>query len=126
MSGHNVKLGKESEQEAVKYLKKHGYKIIQENYRCSFGQIDIIAQCKGTICFVEVKSRTSTDFGTASEAVTQDKQRRLTKTAVYFLKEKDLLDKSARFDVVCIDKEGGKNVIDVITDAFEMDGRFSY
>jgi len=95
-------LGKKGEEKALRLLKKKGYRIIEQNYVCNLGEMDIIAKEKDTLVFVEVKTRTSMAFGPPQLAVTQFKQRQLSKVALHFLKEKKLEDIKARFDVVAI------------------------
>src|SRR5512136_3041511 len=81
-------LGKRGEEIALRFLKKKGYRIIEKNYVCKMGEMDIIAKEKDTLAFIEVKTRTSTDFGPPQLAVNAAKQMQLSKVALYFLKEK--------------------------------------
>ena len=85
-------LGKKGEEKALRFLKKKGYRIIEQNYVCNLGEMDIIAKEKDTLVFVEVKTRTSMAFGPPQLAVTPFKQRQLSKVALHFLKEKKLED----------------------------------
>lgn len=126
MSKQNLYLGKIGEEEAVGLLKDSGYRILQRNYKTRLGEIDIIAEEKGVICFIEVKTRQTDRFGLPSEAVSKFKQRQIAKCALAFLKEKNILDKKARFDIVSIiySKENPK--LDLIRDAFELDNYFLY
>ena len=101
-------------------MKKKGYHIIEQNYVCNLGEMDIIAKEKDTLVFVEVKTRTSTAFGPPQLAVTPFKQRQLSKVALYFLKEKKLEDVKARFDVVAILLSPEKEEIELIRDAFDL------
>jgi putative endonuclease len=113
-------LGKKGEEKALRFLKKKGYRIIEQNYVCKMGEMDIIAKEKDTLVFVEVKTRTSTAFGLPQLAVTPFKQRQLSKVALYFLKEKKLEDIKARFDVVAILLPPEKEQIELIRDAFDL------
>ncbi|MCX5706901.1 MAG: YraN family protein [Candidatus Omnitrophica bacterium] len=122
----NLSLGKKGEEAAVPFLKENGYKILYRNYKSKLGEIDIIAQDKDTICFVEVKTRRDNKFGLPSEAVDKFKQRQITKTALVFLKEKKLLDKKARFDVVAAICSKDELKFSLIKNAFELDISFSY
>ncbi len=70
---------------ALKYLKKKRYKIIETNFRCKLGEIDLIALHRKTIVFIEVKARSSVDYGYPSEAVDERKIRKITNTAEYYL-----------------------------------------
>lgn len=126
MSKEGISLGGKGEDLAVNLLKNNGYKILYRNYKTKLGEIDIIAKDKGVICFVEVKTRRSDRFGSGSEAVFKAKQRQIAKAALSFLKEKGFLDKRARFDVVSLDLSSLEPELDLIKDAFELDGGFIY
>ena len=126
MSKQNLYLGKSGEESAVGFLKKNGYKILIKNYKTKLGEIDIIAHDKDTIAFIEVKTRRSDRFGLPQEAVLSTKQRQMAKAALVFLKENNLLDKKARFDVVSVMYSQGVPKLDLIKNAFELDQRFTY
>ena len=126
MSKERVSLGDLGEKLAADFLKKNGYKILCRNYKTKLGEIDIIAKDRETICFVEVKTRSSDRFGLGSEAVYVVKQKQIAKAALVFLKEKKFLDKKARFDVVSLNCSYSEPKIDLIKDAFELEGSFTY
>ena len=126
MSKKNQQLGKFGEESAIDFLKNNGYKILATNYRTRLGEIDIVAKDEGTICFIEVKTRLSDRFGLPQEALTRFKQRQIAKTALHFLKDNSLLEKKARFDVVSVMARDQAPSIDLIKNAFEMDGSFIY
>ena len=86
------------EAQIANYLRRRRYELLAHSYHCRFGEIDLIARKGGVLCFVEVKTRSNTDMGLPREYVTPAKQRRLKKTALYYLCEKQL-DCPARFDV---------------------------
>ena len=86
------------EAQIANYLRRRRYELLAHSYHCRFGEIDLIARKGGVLCFVEVKTRTNTDMALPREYVTPAKQRRLKKTALYYLQEK-ALDCPARFDV---------------------------
>jgi putative endonuclease len=113
-------LGKKGEEVAVRFLKKSGYHIIQRNYACRMGEMDVIAKEKDTLVFVEVKTRTSTLFGSPQLAVNISKQKQISKVALNFLKEKHLEDVKARFDVVAILLGPKGEQIELIRDAFDL------
>ncbi len=115
-------LGRKGEALALRYLKKQGYQIIETNYVCKLGEMDIIAKERDTLVFIEVKTRTSTTFGPPQLAVNVAKQRQLSKVALAFLKEKRLEDVKARFDVVAILLGAKGEEIELIKDAFEVRG----
>lgn len=91
--------GKKGEEIAAKYLKKNGYKILEKNFRKSYGEIDIIAQKGENIAFVEVKTRKSDLYGTPAEFVTSKKQERIKKAAYAYIQQNDL-DAEFTFDIV--------------------------
>lgn len=95
-------LGQRGEAVAARYLRRKGYKIVARSARNRIGEIDIVAVDRRTVVFVEVKTRTSHDAGHPAEAITADKQRRLTKAALAYMKRHDLLECSCRFDVVAV------------------------
>jgi len=124
MSKKNVYLGRQGEDLAVSLLKKKGYRILFRNYKTKLGEIDIIALDKDTHCFIEVKARNSLRFGEPLEAVSNFKQRQISKAALMFLKNNNLLNKKARFDVVSVVyKENGPEC-DLIKNAFELEGDY--
>ncbi|MCR5205507.1 MAG: YraN family protein [Lachnospiraceae bacterium] len=109
-------VGSEHEQEAEEYLKKSGYKIIKKNFFCKAGEIDIIAEDDGYLCFIEVKYRDSAENGFPEEAVDMRKIRRITRSAVFYLTRYGIPeDFPIRFDVVSI----LGNEIKVIKNAFD-------
>ena len=110
------------EEVTCKYLEKGGYKIIERNYRTKLGEIDIIADCKGCTCFVEVRAKNSPAFGLPEETILRKKQRQISKAALAYIKKFKLEDKSCRFDVVCI--EGVESLmpqVRLIRNAFDLD-----
>lgn len=126
MNRNNLFLGKSGEDEAVKLLKRNGYKILKRNYKNKSGEVDIIAQDKDSICFVEVKTRTSDRFGLPAESVRLSKQRQISKIALNFLKQGNLLDRKARFDVVSVMYSNGEPEFKLIKGAFELSAEFTY
>lgn len=126
MSKENLYLGKRGEEIAVDFLKENGYKILIKNYKTKLGEIDIIATDKDTFCFIEVKTRYSDNFGLPCEAVSGFKQRQISKAALQFIKENNLLDKKARFDVVSVIYAKDSPKLDLIKNAFELDEKFIY
>jgi putative endonuclease len=113
-------LGKRGEEIALRFLKKKGYRIIEKNYVCNTGEMDIIAKEKDILVFIEVKTRTSREFGPPQLAVNFSKQRQLSMVALNYLNEKRLKDVKARFDVVAILLEGEEEKIELIRDAFDL------
>ena len=122
MSVNNGKqlLGKEGERIAEAYLKKKGYKIVERNYRCVLGELDLIVLDRRVLVFVEVKTRTGNDFGTPFEAVELRKQQKLIQAAQYFIAQKGLQQRDSRFDVVGISWPGREPMVEHIENAFEL------
>jgi putative endonuclease len=117
-------LGQRGEAAAARYLRRQGYKIVARGDRQPIGELDLVVVDGRTVVFVEVKTRTSQQAGDPSEAVDAEKQRRLTRTALSFLKRHGLLDNSARFDVVAVTwgDAAAKPRIEHIRDAFPATG----
>lgn len=98
---NNRKFGTIGEQLAAEYLENKGFTILDRNYRSGkIGEIDIIAAENEYICFVEVKTRTGSLFGTPAEAVGYEKRQKLKALAWIYLKHKKLFNKNMRFDIV--------------------------
>lgn len=93
-------IGGMGEQIATDWLKKNGYAVIERNYRCKAGEIDIIACRGGTLVFTEVKTRTGDLFGRPAEAVGGEKLRRMRRAASWYLQAHRIFDTPVRFDVV--------------------------
>lgn len=122
MSNERANLGRRGENISIEFLKKQGYKIMETNYRCSLGEIDIVAKDKNVLCFVEVKTRRTKEYGLPEEAVDWHKQRKLTKVALAYLKEKKAYNQDLRFDVVSV--YPGR--IKLIKDAFIVEMDYTY
>ena len=121
MKTHNVKKGKAGEELAVAFLKNIGHRICKTNYQKASGEIDLITQEGDTLVFVEVKYRKNLDYGFPREAVNRTKQKRIAKTALWYIKEQQLDDVNIRFDVIeiyyCSD---GEQVINHFESAFSF------
>ncbi len=117
---NNIEKGKKGEDIAAVYLRKKGYRIVERNYRCRYGEIDIIAMDAGDIVFVEVKSRKSESFGSPEEAVSIVKQKKISNVALNYLQEKGITDHNARFDIVAVRLIPEGNRINIIRDAFDL------
>ncbi|MEN6321530.1 MAG: YraN family protein [Syntrophaceae bacterium] len=115
-----IRTGKHGEDIAAAYLKKRSYKIIERNYTCLFGEIDIVAKDGDTIVFVEVKSRKSENFGDPQVAVGLEKQKKMSRISLKYLEEKNLYPCDARFDVVAIKILPAGNTIELIQNAFDL------
>jgi putative endonuclease len=104
MKTQQQKVGKIGEDMAVKYLKKKKYKILERNYRADkFGEIDIIAQDKNELVFVEVKTKTDQNFGLPEQELTYQKKKRLKRAIQNYLFKKYLTDADWRMDLIAIE-----------------------
>lgn len=93
-------LGSNGEEIACNFLKKSGCKIIEKNYRCKIGEIDIIAQDKDELIFIEVKTRSQKVFGNPVESVNDEKKNHIYRVAQYYITLKKLEKAKVRFDVI--------------------------
>lgn len=117
---YKQKLGQHGEKIAVRHLWKNGYRIIETNYKDKYGEIDIIAEEGEVLAFIEVKTRTSTDFGQPEQAVDDEKQSHISRAAQNYCALKKVKTRQCRFDVVSIlvDPETTKQTIQLIKNAF--------
>lgn len=99
--------GRRGEDAACAYLERHGYKVVDRNYRCRWGEIDVIAVKGGTLAFVEVKTRHNLRFGTPGMAVTYAKQQKIRTTALHYLQQQKGYN-NISFDVIEILADDGK------------------
>lgn len=116
MAEHND-LGTKGEALAIAYLKKNGYIICDINYRYLKAEIDIIAQKEDTLVVVEVKTRSSRDFGLPQDFVSNKKIKLMVMATDHYVVSKDL-DVNVRFDIIAIIKNNTKFEIEHIKDAF--------
>jgi putative endonuclease len=115
-----IRTGKQGEGIAVDYLEQAGYRIIERNYRCLFGEMDIVAQEGQTLVFVEVKSRKSDRFGDPQLAVGFEKQRKMSRIALHYLGQKRLHALPARFDVIAVRLRPEGDRVELIRNAFDL------
>lgn len=97
-----VSLGERGERAAARFLRRTGYHIVARHHRERFGEIDLIATDGQAIIFVEVKTRRSGQYDHPAEAVNRQKQRRVTRAAMAYMKRHHLLNTAARFDIVAV------------------------
>ena len=115
-----IKTGKRGEEIAIRHLRQLGYLILERNYRCPLGEIDIVAQDKDTIVFVEVKSRKTEDFGDPELAVGRAKQKKISLLSLYYLNQHNSAPENARFDVVAIKMLTDRTEVRIIRNAFDL------
>jgi putative endonuclease len=113
-------LGRRGEALALKKIKSFGYQCIATNYRCSLGEVDLIAKDGDTIVFIEIKTRKGRSLGYAKEAIHEKKKRQLSKVALAYLKNNGLFGSKARFDVVAIQVGAGRAEIELVKNAFDL------
>lgn len=116
----NYEKGIIGENLACQYLEKNNYQIIERNFRCRQGEIDIIAynEIKNELVFIEVKTRSSLKFGRPSEAVEQIKQRHIKNVAKYYIYKNKIKDKVIKFDVIEVFLNNSSYRIEHIKQAF--------
>ncbi len=120
-------VGKLGEKAARKFLKKRGYRICETGFRCRHGEIDIIAQQKDCLVFVEVRTKSNLDFGTPEESLTQAKKDKLIASALTYVTTHQNLPPQWRIDVVAVelDEKGKTKRIKLIENAVEKSARFT-
>jgi len=115
-----ITTGKEGEKIAAAYLKKNGYRIIEINFRCSIGEIDIVAKEKDDLVFIEVKTRKSIELGYPEQAVGIRKQKKMSQLALWYLQKRKIANTNARFDIVAVTLIPEKNEVRLIKNAFDF------
>jgi putative endonuclease len=111
-----VAVGARAETVAVELLETNGYHIVERNFRCKLGELDLVARDDGVLCFVEVRSRADGEYGHAAETVTATKRRRVSRAAEVYIAWRQPRFECARFDVVAIT---GDEVV-LIRDAWRL------
>lgn len=110
-------LGMAGEEAARRFLEGHGFRILGQNYRCRWGEVDLIARRRDTIYFVEVKTRRSQDAVSPLELISQSKKRRISKVAQYYL---SLLGEEASGDFAVVIVDGQTFSCELIEGAFDL------
>ena len=115
-----ISVGRRGEEAACAYLAERGYRILDRNWRCRLGEIDIVAEQGGIIVFVEVRTRTGSRFGTGAESVGMRKQRRLRAVSAAYLAWHGWSMREVRFDVIAIEADPAAEtlVVEHIAGAF--------
>lgn len=111
---YKQEIGKNGENKVCKYLEKKGYKILDKNFSCKIGEIDIIALEKEQIIFIEVKTRTNCNYGLPSEAVNKKKIKNIYRTAEFYMATRNLYCIDTRIDVIEVYYDNGKPKINHI------------
>jgi putative endonuclease len=117
---NRVGIGRRAEMLARAFFQKKGFIVVDHNFHCRFGEIDLIVRKRKSLRFVEVKYRTHIDHGLPQESVVKRKQQRIRASALMWLKRRHLpVDGELHFDVLALRKDiGGKIVYEYIEDAF--------
>jgi putative endonuclease len=102
MKDPRARMGADNEERAGRYLAARGHHIIERNYRCKVGEVDLVTRCGEFLCFVEVRSRTEGDMGAPLETIGPRKQRRVARVAQHYLARRRLSCVMVRFDVLGI------------------------
>jgi putative endonuclease len=111
--------GMQGQQDAEKFLQNKGYGILERNFRVRTGEIDLIARDKNYIVFIEVKYRSGVNYGYPRESVGTAKQRKIIKTAMYYIAVNELDNQDFRFDVMEVLSQGERVTINHIENAFD-------
>jgi putative endonuclease len=110
------RLGNAAEKVAMEYLENKGLKLLEKNFSCRMGEIDLIMTDEDNLVFIEVRLRTNPNYGSGAETVTPSKQRKIIRTAQFYLLNNAIGNRDCRFDVISIDDK-----IDWIQHAFTLD-----
>ena len=111
LTRERISLGRAGEEYAAKYLQKRGFRIVERNFRCKLGELDIVARDGPFLVFTEVRSMTGKAFGSPQESITDKKKKKLRQVAQLYAKFRNVGDTPMRFDVVAITADSGGNVI---------------
>ena len=118
---HTVGRGRVAEDAAVDWVEAHGYRVVERNHRNAAGELDVVAEDGEVLCFVEVKARTETIFGSALAAVGPRKRRRVGRAAALYLALRGI-QPACRFDVLAMEAEEGSWLFTLVKDAFRIGG----
>lgn len=121
MTRERLDLGKRGEELALKKIKRLGYKCVTRNYRCSLGEVDLIAKDGECLVFIEIKTRKGKSLDYAKEAIDGRKRRQLSKVALAYMKSNNCCDTKSRFDVVAINLSDEEDQIELIRNAFDLE-----
>lgn len=111
--------GDQGEEASARLLESQGYQILARNFRCRYGEIDLVAERDNTLCFVEVRTRSTAIWGDPSNSISWAKQRRVVKAALHYLFAYGVRGKMIRFDVVSVIGRGSDAVLEHLPNAFD-------
>ncbi|HXG19868.1 MAG TPA: YraN family protein [Methylomirabilota bacterium] len=116
-------LGQHGERAAERFLSARGYTIVARNYRCAWGEVDLIVRDREALVFVEVRTHTGSTFGDPLESVTRRKQRQIAKAAMHYVMRHHIKNEPLRFDVIGICwQDDGTPQLSHVKGAFELPG----
>lgn len=118
MAAPTTEKGQRAERLAAAFLERAGYRVLERNYRCRLGEIDLVAEEKGVLCFVEVRSLASLTHGHPLETVGGAKRARLIRAARHYLAARGGAEREMRFDVVAV-LGGPRPELELVRGAFE-------
>ena len=111
--------GAQAERAAAQFLEEQfSYRILERNFRSRFGEVDLIAEEGDVLCFIEVRSRSTSRYGEAIETIGREKRRRIARSARQYLVTRNLEHRACRFDVVTLQSGQGP---ELLRDAFDLD-----
>ncbi len=114
-----IELGKTGEDLARRFLKKNGFIVVDHNFRCRYGEIDLVLRKDGSFHFVEVKFRRTLEYGLPQESVNKRKQNKIHKVALLWMRKRHLpMDSEIHFDVLAISRSNDGTEYEFIEDAF--------
>ncbi|HEC75126.1 MAG TPA: YraN family protein [Methylophaga aminisulfidivorans] len=112
--------GLEIERRVCRHLEKHGLRLVERNYLCKGGEIDLIMRDNKTLVFIEVRFRKTVTYGSALESVDKKKQNKIIHAAQHFLQSTASSNVACRFDVVAVSPDNSSLKIDWVQDAFQL------
>ncbi len=111
--------GDEGEERAVRFLEERGYRVLTRNFACRYGELDVVAEHEDTLCFVEVRMRSTAVWGDPSHTVSRAKQRRVVKAALHYLALVGSRGRMIRFDVISVVGRGEHATLEHLPGAFD-------
>jgi putative endonuclease len=124
--GYAKRTGDRGEEEAVQYLERKGFQILERKWRYGQGEIDIIARDGAVLVFVEVKTKKAEGFGEPEDWISRRKQNQIGRLAAGYLQVRSIENEECRFDVVTVDLTTGRPSVNHIEDAFWIDSKASW
>lgn len=120
MSAEHLAIGQSGEDLATAWLKEKGMRVLVRNFRCPGGEIDLVCEDESTLVFVEVKTRTTVNYGVPGQAVDRNKTRKMIRAAMTYLSQKKAWDRSCRFDFVGIVFQAGEITVEHLEDVIDV------